>query len=104
MLAATSNAIIVGFNVRPDAAAQDERRPRATWICACTASSTTAIDEIEAAMKGMLAPKFQEVVLGRAEVRQVYKITGVGTVAGCYVLDGKMQPRLPRCAWCATAS
>ena len=50
-----------------------------------------AINEIEAAMKGMLAPKFKEVELGRAEVRNVFRITGVGMVAGCYVLDGKMQ-------------
>ena len=50
-----------------------------------------AINEIEAAMKGMLAPKFREVLLGHAEVRQTYKVSGVGTVAGCYVLDGKMQ-------------
>ena len=50
-----------------------------------------AINEIEAAMKGMLAPKFKEVDLGRAEVRNVFRITGVGMVAGCYVLDGKMQ-------------
>jgi len=49
-----------------------------------------AIDEVKDAMKGMLAPKFREVELGRAEVRQVYKITSVGTVAGCYVLDGKI--------------
>ena len=50
-----------------------------------------AINEVEAAMKGMLAPKFREVDLGRAEVRNVFRITGVGMVAGCYVLDGKMQ-------------
>ncbi|MBU5626159.1 translation initiation factor IF-2 [Oscillibacter sp. MSJ-2] len=89
MLAATSNAIIVGFNVRPDAAARDSavrsnvdmRMYRVIYDC---------IDEIEAAMKGMLAPKFKEVVLGHAEVRQVYKVSGVGTVAGCYVQDGKI--------------
>ena len=54
------------------------------------------IDEIEAAMKGMLAPKYREVVLGHAEVRQTYKVSGVGTVAGCYVQDGKIVPRLLR--------
>nr|WP_326190185.1 translation initiation factor IF-2 [uncultured Oscillibacter sp.] len=89
MLAASSNAIIVGFNVRPDAAARDGairqnvdmRMYRVIYDC---------IDEIEAAMKGMLAPKFREVVLGHAEVRQTYKVSSVGTVAGCYVQDGKI--------------
>ncbi len=89
MLASTSNAIIVGFNVRPDAQAKstaerdkvDMRMYRVIYEC---------IEEIEAAMKGMLDPKFKEVDLGRVEVRQVYKITGVGIVAGCYVLDGKV--------------
>ncbi|WP_295583462.1 translation initiation factor IF-2, partial [uncultured Oscillibacter sp.] len=89
MLAASSNAIIVGFNVRPDAAARDGalrqnvdmRMYRVIYDC---------IDEIEAAMKGMLAPKFREVVLGHAEVRLTYKVSGVGTVAGCYVQDGKI--------------
>ena len=89
MLAASSNAIIVGFNVRPDAAARDGaqrqnvdmRMYRVIYDC---------IDEIEAAMKGMLAPKYREVVLGHAEVRQTYKVSGVGTIAGCYVLDGKI--------------
>ena len=89
MLAASSGAIIVGFNVRPDAAARDGaqrqnvdmRMYRVIYDC---------IDEIEAAMKGMLAPKYREVVLGHAEVRQTYKVSGVGTVAGCYVQDGKI--------------
>ncbi len=89
MLAATSNAIIVGFNVRPDKNAADSagrnkvdmRMYRVIYDC---------INEIESAMKGMLAPKFKEVALGQAEVRQVYKITGVGFVAGCYVTDGKV--------------
>ena len=89
MLAASSNAIIVGFNVRPDAAARDGaarqnvdmRMYRVIYDC---------IDEIEAAMKGMLAPKYREVVLGHAEVRQTYKVSSVGTVAGCYVQDGKI--------------
>ena len=76
---------------RPPRRSVPRGSPSATrWICACTASSMTAIDEIESAMKGMLAPKFKEVELGRAEVRQVYKITGVGIVAGCYVLEGKV--------------
>ena len=89
MLAATSNAIIVGFNVRPDAQAKaaaardkvDMRMYRVIYEC---------IEEIESAMKGMLAPKFKEVELGRVEVRQVYKITNVGIVAGSYVLEGKV--------------
>jgi len=89
MLAASSNAIIVGFNVRPDAAARDiaarmnvdMRMYRVIYDC---------IDEIESAMKGMLAPKFKEVLLGHAEVRQTYKVSGIGTVAGCYVQDGKL--------------
>ena len=89
MLAASSNAIIVGFNVRPDAAARDGaarqnvdmRMYRVIYDC---------INEIEAAMKGMLAPKYREVVLGRAEVRKVYHVSGVGTVAGCYVKEGKI--------------
>jgi len=89
MLATTSNAIIVGFNVRPDKNAAesagrnkvDMRMYRVIYDC---------ISEIESAMKGMLAPKFKEVALGQAEVRQVYKITGVGFVAGCYVTEGKV--------------
>ena len=89
LLATTAGAIIVGFNVRPDAAAAasgqrsgvDMRFYRVIY---------DAIDEIEAAMKGMLAPKFEEVVLGHAEVRQTYKVSAIGTVAGCMVKDGKV--------------
>lgn len=89
MLADASNAIIVGFNVRPEPLAQDAaqrsdvdmRMYRIIYDC---------IEEIESAMKGMLAPKTREVLHGRVEVRQVYKITNVGTVAGCYVVDGKV--------------
>ena len=89
MLASASNAIIVGFNVRPDPVAKanaerdgvDMRLYRVIY---------DAIEEIQTAMKGMLAPKFREVDTARVEVRQVYKITGVGAVAGCYVLDGKI--------------
>jgi len=89
MLAGASNAIIVGFNVRPDPVAKnlaekdgvDMRLYRIIY---------DAIEEIEAAIKGMLAPKFREVQLGRAEVREVYKISSVGTVAGCYILEGKV--------------
>ena len=89
MLASTSNAIIVGFNVRPDANAKesaardkvDMRMYRVIYDC---------INEMEAAMKGMLAPKFREMALGSVEVREVYKITGAGIIAGCYVTDGKV--------------
>ena len=88
MLADASNAIIVGFNVRPEPLAQEAaqrdgveiRLYRIIYDC---------IEEIESAMKGMLAPKTREVMHARVEVRQVYKITNVGTVAGCYVLEGK---------------
>ena len=90
MLASTSQAIIVGFNVRPDAAARDSAA-RANVDMRMYRVIYDAISEIEAAMKGMLAPKFREVLLGHAEVRQTYKVSGVGTVAGCYVQDGKLQ-------------
>ena len=90
MLASASGAIIIGFNVRPEQVAResaaqshvDIRLYRVIYDC---------IDEIEQAMKGMLTPRFQEVILGHAEIRQTFKVTGVGTIAGCYVLDGKMQ-------------
>ncbi len=90
MLAATSGAIIVGFNVRPDNAARDSaarsnvdmRMYRVIYDC---------INEIEAAMKGMLAPKFREAIIGHAEVRETYKVSKVGTVCGCYCTDGKIQ-------------
>ena len=89
MLASASNAIIVGFNVRPDQTAEeiaardkvDIRTYRVIY---------DAIEEIETAMKGMLAPKYREFVMGRIEVRQVYKISNVGAVAGAYVLSGKV--------------
>ena len=89
MLASASNAIIVGFNVRPmpgatDAAARDGVDIRLYRII------YDAIEEVSTAMKGMLAPKFREVEMARIEVRQVYHISSVGTVAGCYVTDGKV--------------
>ena len=90
MLASTSQAIIVGFNVRPDAAARDSAA-RANVDMRMYRVIYDAINEIEAAMKGMLAPKYREALLGHAEVRQTYKVSGVGTVAGCYVQDGKIQ-------------
>ncbi len=89
MLASASNAIIVGFNVRPDSVAEenakndgvDIRLYRIIYDC---------IEEIQSAMKGMLAPKFKEIILGKVEVRQTYKITNVGLVSGSYVLSGKV--------------
>jgi translation initiation factor IF-2 len=90
MLAATSGAIIVGFNVRPDSNAK-ESAARSHVDMRMYRVIYDAINEIETAMKGMLTPKFKEVDLGRAEVRNVFRITGVGMVAGCYVLDGRMQ-------------
>ncbi len=90
MLASASNAIVIGFNVRPDintrnSAEQkgiDIRLHRVIYEC---------IDEVKSAIKGMLAPKFKEDLLGTAEVRQVFKVTGVGAIAGCMVKDGKVQ-------------
>ena len=90
MLAATSKAIIVGFNVRPDASARDNAA-RSHVDMRMYRVIYDAINEVEAAMKGMLAPKFREALIGHAEVRQTYKVSGVGTIAGCYVQDGKIQ-------------
>ena len=90
MLAATSKAIIVGFNVRPDASARDNAA-RSHVDMRMYRVIYDAIGEVEAAMKGMLAPKFREALIGHAEIRQTYKVSGVGTVAGCYVQDGKIQ-------------
>lgn len=89
MLADSSNAIIIGFNVRPDSNAKtlaerskvDVRLYRIIY---------EAIDDVKNAMKGLIAPKTQEIYMGKAEVRQTFKITGVGMVAGCYVTDGKI--------------
>ena len=90
MLADASNAIIVGFNVRPDPVAT-ERAERDGVDVRLYRIIYDAIEEISTAMKGMLAPKFREVECARIEVRQVYKITNVGAVSGCYVLSGKVQ-------------
>ena len=90
MLASASNAIIIGFNVRHDNAVRDLAE-RENVDIRLYRVIYNAIEEIQAAMKGLLAPKFKETVLGRAEVRQTYKVSGVGTIAGCYVLDGKIQ-------------
>ena len=89
LLASTAGAIIVGFNVRPDAGAQASAQRTAVDMRFYRVIYD-AIDEIEAAMKGMLAPKFEEVVIGHAEVRQTYKVSSVGTVCGCMVKDGKI--------------
>jgi translation initiation factor IF-2 len=89
MLAATSGAIVVGFNVRPDNAAR-ENATRANVDIRLYRVIYDCIGEIEAAMKGMLAPKYKEVIIGHAEVRQVYKVSKIGTVCGCYVTDGKI--------------
>ena len=89
LLASTAGAIVVGFNVRADAAAQASAQ-RAKVDMRFYRVIYDAIDEITAAMKGMLAPKYQEVVFGHAEVRLTYKVSAVGTVAGCYVKDGKV--------------
>ena len=89
LLASTAHAIIVGFNVRPDAGAQGSAQ-RANVDMRFYSVIYDAIDEIEAAMKGMLAPKFQEVIIGHAEVRMTYKVSAIGTIAGCMVKDGKV--------------
>ena len=89
MLAEASGAIIVGFNIRPDANAKASAE-KANVDIRLYRVIYEAIEEIEAAMKGMLAPKFKEVVLGTAEVRQCIKASGVGTIAGCYVKSGKI--------------
>ncbi len=89
LLASTAGAIIVGFNVRTDAGAQASAH-RSNVDIRFYRVIYDAIDEIEAAMKGMLAPKYQEVVTGHAEVRMTYKVSAVGTIAGCMVKDGKI--------------
>jgi translation initiation factor IF-2 len=90
MLASASNAIIIGFNVRPDTQARsvaeaekvDLRMYRVIY---------SAIEDIEAAMKGLLAPVYQEKILGHAEIRQLFKASGIGTIGGTHVLDGRIQ-------------
>src|SRR5690625_2773588 len=90
ILASASNAIVIGFNVRPDLNAQkaadleqvDVRLHRVIY---------QAIEEIEAAMKGLLDPEYEEKVIGQAEVRETFKVSRIGTIAGCYVTDGKIQ-------------
>ena len=89
LLAETAGAIIIGFNVRPDANANALAAQKKIDIRFYNVIYD-AIDDIKNAVKGMLEPKFKEVMLGTAEIRMVYKITGVGFVAGCYVTDGKI--------------
>ena len=89
LLASTANAIIVGFNVRPDAAAAASAQ-RSNVDIRLYSVIYECLEEIEAAMKGMLAPKYREAVIGHAEVRVLYKVSAIGTVAGCYVKDGKI--------------
>ncbi len=90
MLAATSGALIVGFNVRPDNAARDSA-VRAGVEMRMYSVIYDCINEVETAMKGMLAPKFEEAVIGRVEVRQTFKVSKVGTIIGGYVTDGKIE-------------
>ncbi len=90
MLASTSNAIIIGFNVRPDNNARDFAEREEIDIRLYRVIYN-AIEDVQNAMKGLLAPKFKEVILGRATVRTTFKVSGVGTIAGSYVTDGKVQ-------------
>ena len=89
LLASASNAIVVGFNVRPDSGARDSAAASGTDVRTYRIIYD-CIEEMEAAMKGLLAPKFREEVLGHAEIRQTFKVSKVGTIAGCHVLDGKI--------------
>ncbi len=88
-LAAASNAIIIGFNVRPDINAQNAAEKESVDIKTYRVIYD-AIEDIKAAMVGMLEPDYKEVILGKAEIRQTYKISNVGTIAGCYVVQGKV--------------
>ncbi len=89
-LAAAFNAIIIGFNIRPDASAREAAEKQKVDVRMYTVIYK-AIEDMELAMKGMLEPEYREVLLGHAEVRNVFKITGSGIIAGCYVTDGKVQ-------------
>ena len=89
MLASASNAIIIGFNVRPEASAKsvaDSEKVDVRFYSVIYA----AIDDIEAAMKGMLAPEYEEKIMGHAEIRQIFKASNIGTIAGCYITEGKV--------------
>jgi len=89
-LASAFNAIIIGFNIRPDASAREAAAKEKVDVRLYTVIYK-AIEDMELAMKGLLAPEYKEVLLGHAEVRNVFKITGAGIIAGCYVTDGKVQ-------------
>jgi translation initiation factor IF-2 len=89
MLASASKAIIVGFNVRPDKNAEESLATSDVEV-RLYSIIYDCIEEIKSAMKGMLAPKIREVILGRAEARQTFRVPGAGTIAGCYILDGKV--------------
>ena len=89
VLAKVSNAIVIGFNVRPDPIAKMEAEKDGVEIKLYSVIYN-AIEDVESAMKGMLDPEFKEVIIGNAEVRQVFKVSNVGTIAGCYVTDGKI--------------
>ncbi len=89
-LASAFNAIIIGFNIRPDASAREAAEKNKVDVRLYTVIYK-AIEDMELAMKGLLEPEYREVLLGHAEVRNVFKITGSGIIAGCYVQDGKMQ-------------
>ena len=88
-LAKVSNAIVIGFNVRPDPIAKMEAEKDGVEIKLYSVIYN-AIEDVESAMKGMLDPEFKEVIIGNAEVRQTFKVSNVGTIAGCYVTDGKI--------------
>jgi len=89
-LAKVSNAIIIAFNVRPDNMAKEMAEKDEVEIKQYSIIYQ-AIEDVEAAMKGMLDPKYEEKVIGNAEVRQTFKISNVGTIAGCYVISGKVE-------------
>ena len=89
-LASAFNAIIIGFNIRPDASARETAEKQKVDVRLYTVIYK-AIEDMELAMKGLLEPEYREVLLGHAEVRNVFKITGAGIIAGCYVTDGKVQ-------------
>ena len=97
-LADASNAIIIGFNVRPDNVAKEEAAATKVEMRMYRVIYD-AINDVTDAMKGMLAPKFREVSLGELQVRQVYKISNVGTVAGCRVTSGKIASRMMPRKW-----
>ena len=90
VLASASNAIIIGFNVKPDAQAEETAKTEGVDLRLYSVIYN-AIDDIERAMKGMLEPVYEEKVIGHAEIRQIFKASGVGNIAGSYVLDGAMQ-------------